>query len=83
MPEVNIMMDFFNDKTLSAIIIIIIMACVLIGCTPKSLETQGPGQPTTLETVANSGSIASGLVCVFAPDVCVKRKELGETEDAK
>ena len=76
-------MKFFDDKTISAIIIIMVMGLLLCSCAKTSLETQGPKQPTTLETVANSGSIASGLVCVFAPNVCVERKELGETEDAK
>jgi len=76
-------MKFFDDKTISAVIIIIVMGLVLCGCAKTPFQTQGPKQPTTLETVANSGSIASGLVCVFAPDVCVKKKELGETEDAK
>jgi len=76
-------MKFFDDKTISAMIILLVMASVLCGCVKKPLESQGPKQPSTLETVANSGSIASGLVCVFAPDVCVKKKELGETEDAK
>ena len=62
------MMNFFNDKTLSAIVIIVIMACVLIGCTPKNLETQGPKQPTTLDTVAKMKSVGAIIGCMFAPN---------------
>ena len=74
-------MKFFDDKTISAIVILIILTVSLCSCAPKRISKEPANG--VLETVANSDSIAGGLVCVFAPDVCVKRKELGETEDAK
>ena len=73
-------MKFFDDKTISAIIIILVMGLLLCSCAPKRMSNDPDG---VLETVANSDSIAGGLVCVFAPNVCVEKKELGETEDAK
>ena len=73
-------MKFFDDKTISAIVILIMLTVTLCSCAPKRMSNDPDG---VLETVANSDSIASGLVCVFAPNVCVEKKELGETEDAK
>jgi len=73
-------MKFFDDKTISAIIILIVITLLLCSCAPKRMGNDPDGM---LETVANSESIAGGLVCVFAPNVCVLKKELGETEDAK
>ena len=73
-------MKFFDDKTISAIVILIILTVTLCSCAPKRMGNDPDG---ILETVANSESIAGGLVCVFAPNVCVEKKELGETEDIK
>ena len=61
-------MDFFNDKTFSAILIIILVAFTLLSCTPKKLETQGPKQPNTMESVAKMKSVGLILGCMFAPN---------------
>ena len=60
-------MDFFNSKTFSAILILVIMAFALVSCTKPTLQTQGPKQNTTLETISKAGSIGAMLGCIFAP----------------
>lgn len=34
-------------------------------------------------TVANMEGVANALVCVFAPETCQDKKDLGETEEGK
>lgn len=61
-------MGFFNDKTFSAILIIMLVAFALLSCTPTTLQTQGPKQPNTMESVAKMKSVGSIIGCVFAPN---------------
>ena len=61
-------MKFFDEKTISAFFILAILAFVLLGCAKAPLQSQGPKQPTTMETVGNIKSIGSMLGCMFAPN---------------
>ena len=60
-------MDFFNSKTFSAILILIIMAFALLSCAKPTLQEQGPKQNTTMDTISKAGSIGTMLGCIFAP----------------
>lgn len=60
-------MKFFDDKTISAFVIILIMGMVLLGCAKPTLQEQGPKQNTTLDTISKAGSIGTMLGCIFAP----------------
>jgi len=57
-------------KTLATMLI----AITLSGCANKPLETQGPSQGTTIDSVAKMKSIGAVLGCMFAPNdpECVK-----------
>jgi len=61
-------MDFFNDKTFSAMLIIILVAFTLLSCTPKTIHTQGPRQPNTMESVGKMKSVGLIIGCMFAPN---------------
>lgn len=61
-------MKFFDDKTISAFVIILVMAILLLGCAKKPLQQQGPKQPNTLESVAKMKSVGLILGCMFAPN---------------
>lgn len=41
---------------------------------PEEEDVSGP-------TVSNLGGIANALACMFAPDTCQSKKDLGNTED--
>jgi len=41
------------------------------------------GEDTPVPTVSNMTGIAHALGCMFAPDTCQTRKDLGETEEDK
>lgn len=49
-------------------IFVILIAMLVISCSPKKIETQGPKQPTTMDTVGNIKSIGMMLGCMFAPN---------------
>ena len=57
-------------KTLATILI----AIILSGCANKPLETQGPSQGNTIDSIAKMKSIGAVLGCMFAPNdpECVK-----------
>ena len=79
-------MKFFDDKTISAFVIILIMGMVLLGCAKPTLQQQGPKQNTTLETISKAGSIGLMLGCIFSPtsDECQKlRKSKADTKPHK
>ena len=64
-------MDFFNSKRFIIILVVFLVCVGMFGCAkPKQLETQGPDQPTTLETISKMDSIATALGCMFAPNSC-------------
>jgi hypothetical protein len=43
---------------------------------PEEEDAPGP-------TVSNLGGIANALGCMFAPDTCQSKKDLGKTEEGK
>ena len=65
------------------ILVILLVCAALSGCAkPKQIETQGPKQPTTLESIGRMDEIAIALGCMFNPSACKKEKveEKKETE---
>lgn len=58
-------------------ILILLIAVLVISCSPNKLETQGPKQPTVMDTVGNIKSIGMMLGCAFAPNdpECVKLRD--------
>jgi|SRR6056300_319175 hypothetical protein len=74
-------MEFFNSKRFIMIIVAVLVAIAVSGCAKKSLETQGPKQPTTIDSVGKMKSIGAIIGCVFAPNdpECIKLKQ--KTQD--
>jgi hypothetical protein len=78
-------------------LIIISLVLILIGlgsCADKEIATpNNPKLPDTVSapseedtsgpTVSKMGGIAYALGCMFAPDTCQAKKDLGETEENK
>ena len=60
-------MEFFNSKKFILLIALVLFMTAISGCAKKTLETKGPRQPTTLETVGKMKGIVSVLGCMFAP----------------
>ena len=62
-----------TSKTLKTLATILI-AITLSGCANKPLETQGPSQGSTMDSIAKMKSIGAVLGCIFAPNdpECVK-----------
>ena len=61
-------MDFFNERTFIAILIIVMVTLALGGCAPKHLPDQGPKQPTVMDTISKADSIGLMIGCMFAPN---------------
>ena len=78
-------MEFFNSKKFILLIALVLFMTAISGCAKKTLETKGPRQPTTLETVGKMKGIVSVLGCMFAPgsEECQsgKGKDTGSEED--
>ncbi len=73
-------MDFFNERTFIAILIVIMVALALASCAPKTLPDQGPKQPTVLETISKADTIGRVLGCMFAPNnpICQNKTDMDE-----
>ena len=67
-------MEFFNSNKFIIIVLIVLMYMALSGCANKQLETQGPSQGNTMDSIAKMKSIGAVLGCIFAPNdpECVK-----------
>ena len=82
------------DKELERYLIIFLLL-VLIGmpsCADKTVEHDAVvnPEPETVEvtveshsTVQNIPNIVQALTCMFAPDTCEAKKDLGNTEEGK
>ena len=67
-------MEFFNSKKFITIMFVWLLCAGLFGCgVPKNIETQGPKQPTTLETIGKLDAIATVLGCMFDPKPCQEK----------
>ena len=51
--------------------------------TPKEKPIVAEEEDVSAPTVSNLGGIANALGCMFAPDTCQAKKDLGETEENK
>ena len=51
--------------------------------TPKEKPVVAEEEDVSAPTVSNLGGIANALGCMFAPDTCQAKKDLGETEEGK
>ena len=80
------------DKELEncLIIFLLIVLIGMPGCADKTVEHDAVvnPKPETVEvtveshsTVQNIPNIVQALTCMFAPDTCEAKKELGKTED--
>lgn len=66
-------MEYFNSKKFIMILVILLVCAALSGCAkPKQIETQGPKQPSTLESIGRMDEIAIALGCMFNPSACEK-----------
>ena len=73
-------MEFFNSKKFIIVIVLVLFFTALSGCAKTVMETQGPKQPTTLETVGKMKSIGVVIGCMFAPHTCDEAKECKDEE---
>ena len=56
--------------------VVVLVCAALSGCAkPKVLETQGPKQPTTLETIGKLEAISNVLGCMFDPTHCQRQSK--------
>ena len=84
-------MDKFLNSTKVIILLTVILLCLsATACVkPKiktdqpKLKTDQPKKQTVVDTLGNLPSIANVLGCVFAPETCEAKKELGKTEEGK
>ena len=64
-------MEFLNSKKFITILFVLLLCTALSSCAKtKILETRGPKQPTTLETIGKLDAIATVLGCMFDPTPC-------------
>ena len=70
-------MEFLNSKRFVAIILAVLIVLAVSGCAKKTLEAQGPKQPTTIDSIGKMKSIGAIIGCMFAPNdpECVKLKQ--------
>jgi len=70
-------------------LVLILLILGLSGCTANTVHMVGEDeqvetiqkQETEIPTVQKLESIATALGCMFAPDTCQAKKDLGTTED--
>ena len=72
----NTCMEFLNSKKFITILFVLLLCTALSSCAKtKILETQGPKQPTTLETIGKLDAIATVLGCMFDPTPCREKSK--------
>ena len=87
------------EKKIILLLILVLIAVGVTGCvslsgntpgvmdntraTPKEKPIVAEEEDVSAPTVSNLGGIANALGCMFAPDTCQAKKDLGETEENK
>ena len=86
------------EKKIIILLTLVLVMIGVTGCVSPSGNTPGAmdntretpkekpvvtGEDTPVPTVSNMSGIAHALGCMFAPDTCQTKKDLGETEENK
>jgi len=86
------------EKKIIILLTLVLIAIGVTGCVNHTGNTPGvmdntratpkekpvvTGEDTPVPTVSNMTGIAHALGCMFAPDTCQTKKDLGETEENK
>jgi len=86
------------EKKIIILLTLVLIAIGVTGCVNHAGNTPGvmdntrvtpkekpvvTGEDTPVPTVSNMTGIAHALGCMFAPDTCQTKKDLGETEENK
>jgi hypothetical protein len=76
-------MEYFNSNKFIALLVIVIVFAGLSGCAKPKLETQGPKQPTTIDTIGKLDAIANVLGCMFDPAPCQEKAKENKSRAAE
>jgi hypothetical protein len=76
-------MEYFNSNKFIALLVIVIVFAGLSGCAKPKLETQGPKQPTTIDTIGKLDAIANVLGCMFDPAPCQEKAKENKSREAE
>ena len=76
-------MEYFNSNKFIALLVIVIVFAGLSGCANPKLETQGPKQPTTIDTIGKLDAIANVLGCMFDPAPCQEKAKENKSREAE
>ncbi len=86
------------EKKIILLLILVLIAIGVTGCVSPTSSTPGAmdttrstpkekpivtEEDTSVPTVSSMTGIAHALGCMFAPDTCQTKKDLGETEEGK
>ena len=87
------------ERKIIILLTVVLIMLGVIGCTNTTSNTPGAMDTTRaipkekpivqneddapVPTVSNLGGIANALGCIFAPETCQDKKDLGETEEGK